>query len=388
MALIRTSCIIVIVAIMLVACQPGGTPTAQPTMVPPTVQATSEVVTATASAPTQALSTVTSEPSATTAPAAVATATPVPPGTLPGVSASVYLDDRSTAAALMLSYVNAINRHEYLRAYSYWNSPGSYIGSLANFTNAFANTSSEAITFGQLSSDGAAGSIYFTVPAVIVDTLGNGSTSKFSSCFILRLPEPANFSAPPIRPLGIERGVKTAISSSTSNANALASACSGPNYPTGASPETAAVESLSDLTNNNYIDNRSGPVEVISSLINSLNRKEYVRAYSYWQTPVIAIGSYSSYAAGFANTGAVTAMFGTPTYKIGAGQLQYEVPLAMKVTTTSSTQQTFVGCYTLLLFNAGMQVTLPFEPLGIAGGRFSQVSNSVDVTPLLTTACR
>jgi hypothetical protein len=387
MTLIKRLGVIVIVGMILAACQPATAPTVQPTMGLPTVQVTFQVVTATPAAPTQALPAVTSEPSATTAPAATATVIPATPGTLPDVSASVYLDDRSTPAALILSYVSAINRHEYLRAYSYWNSPASYIGPLDNFTNGLANTNSEAITFGQLSSEGAAGSVYFTVPALLVDTLSGGSTSKFASCFVLRLPQPGNFGAPPIQPLGIERGVKSAISSSTSNADALASACSGADYPAGANLDTATIESLSDLSSNSYIDNRSGPVEVISSLINSLNRKEYVRAYSYWQNPATTVGSYSSYAAGFSDTGVVTAILGTPTSDAGAGQFHYQVPLAMKVITTSNTQQTFVGCYTLHISNPGIQGMLPFEPLGITAGKFKHVSNSVDVTPLLATAC-
>jgi len=220
-----------------------------------------------------------------------------------------------------------------------------------------------------------------------VDTLNGGSTSKFASCFLLRLPQPANFGAPPIHPMGIERGVKTAISSSTSNTDALASACSGPDYPAGGGATAASVESTIDLSNNNYIDNRSGAVEVVSSLINALNRKEYVRAYSYWQDPATSVGSYTSYAAGFSDTGVVTAVFGTSTSDAGAGQFHYQVPLAMKVITTSNQQQTFVGCYTLHLSNPGIQGTLPFEPRGITTGKFKQVGNSVDVTPLLATAC-
>src|SRR5260221_5754909 len=45
---------------------------------------------------------------------AQATVTPFPG------SAELYVDDRSTPAALITSFVNAINRQEYLRAYSYW----------------------------------------------------------------------------------------------------------------------------------------------------------------------------------------------------------------------------------------------------------------------------
>jgi len=392
MKISRTVVIFMLIGILLAACFPAATPAAQPTAVPPVGQPTSlmptsVMPTATLAASTLVPPTSTVQPSPTVSLPPVATSTPLAAGGLPSASAGVFLDDRSTPAALMLSYVNAINRHEYLRAYSYWESPSDYIGSLDNFTNGLANTASEAITFGLITSDGAAGSMYYTVPAILADTLGNGSASRFASCFILRLPEPANFGAPPITPMMIERGVKNSISPSTRNATALGSACTGANYPMGANPVPAAVESLADVSSNNYVDNRSGPLELISSLMNALNRKEYVRAYSYWQVPSAAGSSYSSYAAGYSNTEVVKPIFGIPTSDVGAGQLYYYVPLAMKVTTTSNAQQTFVGCYTLHLGNPGMQATLPFQPLGITAGNFKVVSNAVDVTPLLATAC-
>src|SRR5581483_8982233 len=39
-----------------------------------------------------------------------------------GGSTEEYIDDRSTATQLVRSYFNAINRREYARAYSYWES--------------------------------------------------------------------------------------------------------------------------------------------------------------------------------------------------------------------------------------------------------------------------
>jgi len=373
--------IFVIIAMLLAACGPVVTSTPTPKVVP-----TEVIVVTSTPEPTEAV-TATSESTATAVPTQAPTATLAPTASLPDVSTTAYLDDRSTAAAVILSYVNAINRHEYLRAYAYWNSPTSYIGSLDTFTNAYTNTSAEAVTFGQITSDGAAGSIYFTVPAVLVDTMNDNSTGKYGACFLLRLPQPGNFGAPPIQPMGIERGVKTAVSSSISDADVLAAACNSTDYPTGANPEASAVESLADLSSTNYIDNRSGAVEEVSSLLNAINRKEYVRAYSYFQNPATFPGSYSSYAAGFNDTGSVTAIFGTPAVDVGAGQFHYQVPLAMKVITTSNTQQTFVGCYTMHLANPGIQGTLPFQPLGITTGKFTQVSNNIDVTPLIATAC-
>lgn len=296
------------------------------------------------------------------------------------------MDDRSTAASLMLSYVNAINRHEYLRAYSYWINPSSYLGTLDAFTSAYANVQSESITMGAVSADGAAGSTYFSFPVVFTDSLNGGGSSKYSGCYVLRLPQPGNYGEPPIQPLNIDRGNKTAVSASTSDSAALASACSSADYPTGGTA-AASVESISDLSVNNYIDNRSGALEVVSSLLNAINRKEYVRAYSYWENPATTVGSYDSYAAGYNDTGSVTATFGTVTGDAGAGQFHYQIPVAMKVITTSNTQQTFVGCYTLHLANPGIQGTLPFQPLAITVGKFKSVSNSADVNAMLPTAC-
>jgi hypothetical protein len=118
-----------------------------------------------------------------------------------------------------------------------------------------------------------------------------------------------------------------------------------------------------------------------------LNRHEYVRAYSYWQNPATTVGNYDNYAAGFNDTGSVTATFGTVSSDAGAGQFHYQIPVAMKVLTTSNTQQTFVGCYTLHLSNPGIQGALPFEPLGITVGKNKLVANNTDVNPLLATAC-
>jgi hypothetical protein len=384
-SLTKIACIVVL-ASLLVSCQPIVTPT--PTLAP-TSGTTVEVVTATPAStattavPTAELPTVTSLP---TDPAAPTATSLVPSSALPDYSSNAYLDDRSTAAALMLSYVNAINRHEYLRAYSYWLTPSSYLGTLDAFTNAYANVTSELVTMAAISGDGAAGSVYYSFPAVFTDTLSGGSTSKYAGCFVMRLPQPANYGEPPIQPMNIDRGSKTAISASTSDSDALASACSSSDYPTGQTV-AGSVESLSDLSNSNYIDNRSGALEVISSLLNAINRKEYVRAYSYWENPATTVGNYDNFAAGYNDTGTVTATFGTITSDAGAGQFHYQIPVAMKVITTTNTQQTFVGCYTLHLANPGVQGTLPFQPLAITVGKFKSVSNSTDVTPLLATAC-
>jgi hypothetical protein len=346
----------------------GATPTSATL---PTVSLPTEVLSATATAaplPTQVAATPTTGPVV-----------------LPDISpAGNYLDDRSTPVSVLLSYYNAINRHEDLRAYSYWADPSTSQGTLDQFTNGYSDTASVSLVFGKVSSEGAAGSIYYTVPVVINSITTAPAIQKFAACYILRLSQPGNYGAPPINPMGIDRGTAKAVSLSTSDADAISSACAGSDFPVGPNVSDPRVESLTDLTNNNYIDNRSGAIEVISSLFNSFNSNLVVRAYSYWKNP----SQYATFAANYADWVLVTATFGIAVVDAGAGQLYYQLPVAMKVQVTGGTLKTYLACYSLHLSNPGIQGTPPFEPLGIKTEKLTQVDNNSDTTPLLSAACQ
>lgn len=313
-------------------------------------------------------------------------ATSAPAVTLPDYSSSTYVDDHSTPAGLVISYANAINRHEYIRAYSYWSNPGKTFGSLDAFTSSYDTTDHVTVLLGEVSSEGAAGSVYSTVPVVLTQSLTDGSTNRVANCFVLRFLQPGVFGAPPFHSMYFDQVSSSVVEAGSSDAAALAAACSSSDLPQGLNAEAPGFASISDISSNNYLDNRSGGVEVVSSLLNAINRKEYVRAYSYWQD-TSAVGSYDSYAAGFQDTDSVSAVFGNVNVDAGAGQYYYRVPLGMVVKTTTNTTQTFVGCYTLHLSNPGMQGTLPFQPLGITKGQFKQVTNGTDLSPLLAGAC-
>lgn len=368
---------IVVLGFLLAGCQPGqgGQPKAtevpsQPTVI--VVTNTPETVPPTA----EALPTATPEAAATSAPAV----------TLPDYSSATYVDDHSTPAGLVISFANAINRHEYIRAYSYWSNPDKTFGSLDAFTSSYDSTDHVTVLLGNVSSEGAAGSVYSTIPVVLTQSLTDGSSKRMANCYVLRFLQPGNFGAPPFDPMFFDQYSPSVVDGGTSDAAALASACNTTDLPQGLNGAAPGFAPVSDISSSNYLDNRSGGVEVVSSLLNALNRKEYVRAYSYWQDTT-AVGSYDSYAAGFKDTDTVTAVFGTVSSDAGAGQFYYSVPLGMVVKTTTNTTQTFVGCYTLHLANPGMQGTLPFQPLGITKGHFKQVANGTDLTPLLASAC-
>lgn len=377
--------IITAAILLLSACGPK-TETPAPSITPAETQAATIPGNIPESQTTETL--VQTEPAAVNTPV-VESPTDVAPAADVDYSSAVYLDDRSTPATLLYSLANAINRHEFLRAYSYWSTPMDYLGIQDAFTNNYASTDTVQLMIGEIHSEGAAGTFYYSAPVIFTFTNSDTTKYRMSSCFLFRLPQPANYGQPPIDLLHILKGGLNPVPVDINDNDAMQSACNGTDYGTfsaGNPPEPHTLEPLGNLGPENYIDNRSGAVEVVSSLFNAINRKEYVRAYSYWQDTA-AVGNYTDYADGFADTGLISATFGAVLSDAGAGQYYYQVPVTQTVQTISGSTQVFVGCYTLHLANPGMQAVMPFEPLGITTGKFALVANGLDTASLMERAC-
>jgi hypothetical protein len=294
------------------------------------------------------------------------------------------MDDRSTPAALMLSYYNAVNRQEYLRAYSYWENPADSQGTLDQFSNGYKGTKSVSIIPGKVSTEGAAGTIYFTLPVVINSVTTNSVNQKYAACYIIKLPQPGNYGVPPITPMEIYKGIAKAVDLSTGDEAAFASACTGTDFQTAPNPADPVVENLTDISSQNYIDNRSGAVEVLKSYFNAFNRGEIVRAYSYWSNAV----DFNSFSSNYSNWNQVSAVFGTATSDPGAGQIYYTVPAVLKVQSVGGTLTTYKACFTLHLSQPGFQATPPFQPLQIREMKAVVVDNNTDANAILPQACQ
>lgn len=119
-------------------------------------------------------------------------------------SQDAYLDDRSNAAAVVLSLYNAINRHEYARAWSYWGE-GPDRPDYDAFRDGYQATEQVLVAVGQADAEGAAGSVYYTLPVAIEAHEAGGAVRVFAGCYLLRLGQPA-IQEPPFRPLHIVRG--------------------------------------------------------------------------------------------------------------------------------------------------------------------------------------
>ena len=118
---------------------------------------------------------------------------------------SSYVDDRSTAKTVIESFYNAINRSEYARAYSYFGDSAD-IQPFADFQAGYADTASVTVKTGDETSEGAAGSTYYTLPVAIDAEATDGTHKVFAGCYQLRLVQPALQEEPPFRPLHIEKG--------------------------------------------------------------------------------------------------------------------------------------------------------------------------------------
>ncbi|MCL4396364.1 MAG: hypothetical protein M1482_16450 [Chloroflexi bacterium] len=332
-------------------------------------------------------------PSATSGPPTPAVTVPaIAAPTAPGVpigGISGYTDDRSTAQALVTSFVNALDRKEYLRAYSYWEpAAAARLGSFSSFRKGYADTETVQLTIGTVGADIGAGQLYWTVPVVLIAKTTGGVTQTFVGCYTLHLGEPSFQAVPPFQPMGIQSAQAKQVANDANTTDLLKSACTGPGIRQTSPATTSEPFAPGDIGPARYLDNRSGPVEVLESFYNAINRKEYVRAYSYWQAGSPGLRAFNQFQQGYAETKAVQMTTGQVQSNAGAGQLYYKVPVTLTAQTTGGTTQTFVGCYTLHLAQPAIQGTPPFHPLSITAGQIKEVPAGTDTVPLMSQSCQ
>jgi len=184
-AMRHTLFLLFIIVILLAACQVPTPPTTTPllatfTPVPATATPVPATDTPLPSTNTPLPPTNTPAPPTNTPPPA--TATPLP-FTLPP-----FFEQRDTAVNVLTSYVNAINRREFARAYAYWENPPQ---SFAEFSASFADTVSVLLVISPPTGyEGAAGSQYTTIPTLLMATHTDGSEHFFRGEYVTRRTNP------------------------------------------------------------------------------------------------------------------------------------------------------------------------------------------------------
>jgi hypothetical protein len=136
-----------------------------------------------------------------------------------------------------------------------------------------------------------------------------------------------------------------------------------------------------------YLDDRSTAEAVIRSLYDALNRREYSRAYSYWEDTSPDLLPFDQFEQGYTDTASIDLTLGDVGSGVGAGQLYFTVPVVLIGTQTDGSTQTFVGCYTLHLGRPQIQAVPPFRPLAILRANVEQVDNDADTGNLMQQAC-
>src|SRR5262249_8491069 len=99
-----------------------------------------------------------------------------------------------------------------------------------------------------------------------------------------------------------------------------------------------------------FYEERTDPVNGLLSYYNAINRKEYERAYGYFQgapnPPASLVAPYDQWVKGYANTKSVSVAVGKVTQDIGAGNIYASFPVVLFATQSDDSLQLFTGCYT------------------------------------------
>jgi hypothetical protein len=321
-------------------------------------------------------------PSPTASPVTSASTSPTAsPTTAPTTAPDTgYLDDRSSAEQLIRSYYDAINRRQSIRAYAYWE-PSTTLPTYDTFAKGFADTTSAQVELGTVGGSPGAGQLYWSVPAAVFSTTSAGA-QNFVGCYTVHLARPEIQTAPPFKGMLISAGQVSAVASAAAARSGLATTCGTANatplpWAAGGTNIDAAL----------YIDDRSLGETVIRSYYNSVNRKEYARAYGYWEPGAAGLAPFDIFAAGYANTKSVTLLTKPGTTDAGAGQLYYSVPAVITAANADGSTTIFSGCYKLHLASPNIQATPPFQPLAIQSARIAQAASGSNPNDLLNSAC-
>lgn len=133
----------------------------------------------------------------------------------------------------------------------------------------------------------------------------------------------------------------------------------------------AAAQTLPD-----YIDDRSSPERIVTSLYNAINRQEYLRGWSYFRPD--AAPPYQEFRDGYADTASVALRLGEVTSEGAAGSIHSLVPVVLQAIAADGRATVFTGCYRLTQVQPGAQDMPPFRPIQIDGGRLKPSEESFD----------
>ncbi len=141
-----------------------------------------------------------------------------------------------------------------------------------------------------------------------------------------------------------------------------------------------------------FYETRDGSAtQVLKSLYNAVNRKEYERAYGYFQgapnpDPSTA-PPYQQFVQGYADTASVSLAVGKETDDPGAGNIYASVPVVLIARHTDGSPATFLGCYILHRVNFGISVNPNDVLWSIQSAKLTPASANSSMDAMLSQAC-
>lgn len=135
------------------------------------------------------------------------------------------------------------------------------------------------------------------------------------------------------------------------------------------------------------LQDRSDPQALLESYYNAINRKEYQRAYSYWDGPGTGPNSvppdYNTFVNGYAHTASVGISTGRVQGEGAAGSVYNSVATVIVATQTDGTIQRFYGCYITREIHIPVGNTTPPYPLTLYRSKILNApANSTMITLL------
>ncbi|MGH2490903.1 MAG: hypothetical protein ACRDF9_05285, partial [Candidatus Limnocylindria bacterium] len=134
-----------------------------------------------------------------------------------------------------------------------------------------------------------------------------------------------------------------------------------------------------------YLDDRSTADQLLRSYYNAVNRREFARAYSYWQDPS-SLGPYERFAEGYARTESIDLAIIGSTSDVGAGQLYWTLATRLAARQSDGTTQYFAICYRLHLSRPEIQ-SPPYHGIELIGAETRPAANAGEATRLLLGLC-
>lgn len=126
-----------------------------------------------------------------------------------------------------------------------------------------------------------------------------------------------------------------------------------------------AVEA--DVSKDRFIDDYSSPETLITSLYNAINRREYLRAWSYFRDGAAA--PLDDFSQGYEQTESVKLKVGSGTSEGAAGSIHYALPVAIEVNRAEGEPVVYSGCYWMTQVQPAAQIDPPYRHLTIGDGK-------------------